>query len=724
MGEYVVALKPVYMESSGEYLGRAVLRKFQKELADVDEGAIVLSAPTGSGKTVTLLTDSERGVSIGLYPNNELLCSQVAGLHNFIVEYLGMRPEQTPLLDYCKATEEAEVDQIPLNMYTSDKLIDMFGRRVSKIYVAGMSGRVVKTVGDRGKLDVLAEVSSRLASIHENEYAIVLCTSDTFFLLALYLYGNFENIGKLLSVLITTLRTASSNVSSDYLNRVLMRHEFFRRELEKIVQVFLPFRRSTLFVDEYHLYGFYELSSFKALAHILRYAHDWEGRLIFSSATPRRVFVEEVSEELGLKSKLKELNAIDQVKECGDYAELVRGPLKLVFVEVETGAGSYIGRLYASSELAYELLNTEEFAEFMKLYKNGVGRGMVILEKVSHAELFAEEIYSKYGIKPICLYSMPRENVCIESITYNSHGNLFIVGTGAKIGQGIEYPGVTFGLVARVTAPDFLQSISRIGRRYPGEGLVLIPMDAKALNKALKSKSTVLKDNVSYGELAKWVEEIGEPYMKGLPSGYEAVYREIIKAREELLKTAGLALYYRISEAPSESMRELSSSTLKSIEVLSPPEALYTLLMFRSTGPSVTYCRDVGGELKCYEKSEDLGTIIRNYEVRAEKGKLTIKAAGRGGVVVRCRKDVALRNFIDSLSDKALVIEWSVLRDWFKCMCKDENGDRVDELEKELVDQLFLVRNTRSEDFAEYVCRSGRGLAIKVENTSIPLLYL
>ncbi|MCW1297652.1 MAG: hypothetical protein QW061_03255, partial [Candidatus Rehaiarchaeum fermentans] len=77
---FSVRLEPLYMQSSNEYLGKAVLRQFQKQLADYNDGAILLSAPTGSGKTVATLTDTQNRFTVALYPNNELVCSQIAGL--------------------------------------------------------------------------------------------------------------------------------------------------------------------------------------------------------------------------------------------------------------------------------------------------------------------------------------------------------------------------------------------------------------------------------------------------------------------------------------------------------------------------------------------------------------------------------------------------------------------------------------------------------------------
>ncbi|MEM4601445.1 MAG: hypothetical protein QW808_00915 [Desulfurococcaceae archaeon] len=724
MNVHEVELLPVYMESSGENLGKAVLRRFQKELADIKEGMVLLSAPTGSGKTITLLTDSNRGMAVGLYPNNELICSQVVGLHNFILKYLDMRPEQTHLLDYCikssRSSEgELQVDYIPLNIYALDRPIDIFGRGVKRIYIAGMSGGIVTTVGDKGKLDVLMNVADKLSNICENEYAIVLATPDTFFLLALYLYRNFNNVGKMLHYIMTAAR----EMTAEDLEKILSKHGLVRKELEKIARVFIPLRRSTIFVDEYHLYGFYELSSFKALIYTLKQVHDWNGRLILSSATPSKFFIDELTKELG--DRYREVNGINQVKECGDEVELVRGPIKLIFIEVETNANSRISRLYKSSELAYEAIhNTQWFRDFISLYKNGKGRGMAILEKVSHAEDFANRIYKAYYINPVCMYSMPLKGVCAEASPYDMQGGLFVVGTGAKIGQGVEYSKVSFGVVARVLAHDFLQSLSRIGRKYQGESIVLTPVDSIEFNKVWEDKTTILREKVPYSELAKWVEEDGRPFLRSLLKNFENVYSDIIMVREKILRTTGLALHYRLSGTYSENIRMLKLSPINNVYVVAPPDSLYTIALFRSTGPSVSYCRDVDGRTECYEERESLGTIVRNYEVEAMDGRLLIKSIGRGDIDIKCEKNDVLTEFVKSLGDKSMLIGWSVLNKWFRCKAFSHSGARLDDIERELGDQVFLTLNLMNEEFAEYLYCSGRGLRIKLDKGSIILMYI
>ncbi|MEM1897727.1 MAG: hypothetical protein QXD36_01280 [Sulfolobales archaeon] len=728
MDEHEVVLTPVYVKLSGEQIGNARIRKFQKEVADKSEGLVALSAPTGSGKTVTLLTDKKRGVSVGLYPSNELLRSQVAGLHNFIVKYIGMKPRETLLYDYCRTGAVPE-NYVPMNVYVSDGSVDLFGRRVNKVYIVGMSGDVVKAVASRGKLDMLVEVSNKLANIGEDGYVAVLATPDTFFLLTLYAYGNIDALSRFIHYLLA--RREPSNYEE--LDKLMRRMGISRSKLEKIVRAFLPHKESTLFIDEYHLYGYYELSSFKALLHILTTVHGWKERVILSSATPSTSFQKELAKELNMSCT--NVKGFNYIKERGDADELVRGPVRLVFTKVGGNRGNKIGRLYDASRRAFELIQSPRFREFMERFREGSGRGAVILEKVSHAEIFAEALHRATGVKPLCMYSMPREDICEEMPAYEDSGKLLVVGTGAKIGQGVEFPRISFGVVARVTAVDFLQSISRIGRRLEEESTVLVPVAKKELEEVVK-KSIFAEKKVSYKDLAEWAENKGEPYMKKIPSGYEAVYRDIISMRENMLKIVGLALHFRLSKAIYGDIAkhiEKLRPQLQKLRIVASPDNMGTLLMFRSSGPSVTYCREIQGKVRCYDRGEDLGVLVRNYEVASYDGYPLIKSVGISEIGIECERQIDLEDFVvvEERMDRPrapIVVDWHTLRDLFRCRpviynCSGK-PEELKRLNRELEDQLFLIPSTTNDELSEYIYRVGRGLRIKLNEGSITLLYL
>ncbi|MEM1878141.1 MAG: hypothetical protein QW669_04660, partial [Desulfurococcaceae archaeon] len=169
---------------------------------------------------------------------------------------------------------------------------------------------------------------------------------------------------------------------------------------------------------------------------------------------------------------------------------------------------------------------------------------------------------------------------------------------------------------------------------------------------------------------------------------------------------------------------------LKNIFIHSAPDNLHTLLMFRASGPSVRYCRELNEGLKCFDEGEDLGTIIRNYDVSSRDGKLVIKGIGRGEINVECVNIRALLDLVNSLkrSGRRLLIDWYTLKNIYKCSLEvktdDGGGESLSNVETELENQLFLVPEIMNDELAEYIYRTGRGLRMKLNKGSLILLYI
>ncbi|MGC8983439.1 MAG: hypothetical protein ACP5KA_06810 [Desulfurococcaceae archaeon] len=716
----VVRLSPVYVEASSEYLGRARLRKFQKDLVDIREGVVVLSAPTGSGKTVTVLTDR---VTFALYPNNELVCNQVTGLRNFLIENLGMYPEVKGLSEQCQLVEgvaEHTQYELPVEVLSASEPVDFFNTKTSRVVIVGMSGKLVKSLGDQGKLGALEE-ATKIAEEAEKrgDLVIYMGTPDTYFLLALYLYQDFEHIGRLVSYL-TSLSTTPESLTVDTLEEFMRRLGFNRERLSRITRVLLPSREATLFIDEYHLYSAYEITSLRALLWTLREVHGWSGRLVLSSATPARSFLEEMKDVFELLGAGTPRKVTAETKISGSDEELVRGSIKLVVHdEIVTDKKSKLGKLYASSASAYQLIETSEFKEFLENFRAGRARGIVILEKVSHVEDFVDKLPS--DVKPICLYSLAKYNEKCGAVNAASGGGgLLVVGTGAKIGQGVEFRGVTFGVVARAFGMDFLQSLSRVGRRVKGESLVLVPMD-----ETLAEKFRGLEGScVNYDRFVEWLQSKGSPYVYERLESYYGLLRELLRFREDLLRAVPSLMFYRLSGSYKSSVSETPKliSKLSGLKLMSPPDAAYSLLMFRRAGPSIEVCLDKGGVLKCVDESgkpikEDFGVLARNYGLVADsEGRLVASRATRDSAVeVECEKASQLEALADGAqrAKRDLLAEWSVLRDLFGCRSIASKGGNVKSLDSQLEGQLFLVYKTSDEDLSDYVSMTGIGLRVK-----------
>ncbi|MEM0090753.1 MAG: hypothetical protein QXF84_05350 [Nitrososphaerota archaeon] len=706
-----VTLKSVYMEQANEFLGKARLRSFQKEIADIQDGAIVLTAPTGSGKTVTLLTDVSRMVSVGFYPNNELLLSQIAGLHNFITSYLGMKSIESPLLDYAiKPEEMMNTSYAPYNLYSGD-CVEIFGRRVKRLWILGLSGRIIKRFGEGGKLDTLKETVERLVRL-EDAYGVVVATPDTYFLLSLYAYRDFCAVSRLIS----TILSMPPNVDVKYIEDVLRMGGLAPREkLTEIISVFIPIKNATIFIDEYHLYDLYDVYSFKVLLYLLKEVHAWDGRLIFSSATPNIKLAKIIADEADLQ--LKELNAIERVREKGDMDALVRGEIELTFFGVDTERKSRIGKAYGASEKAIDLLRERKFEKFIESYKGGIGRGMIILEKVSHADVFAEGLYRIYGVKPVCLFSTaPSTFPTMVSESARDEGGLLIVGTGARIGQGVEFRNITFGIVARAIAYDYLQSLSRIGRRYPGRSTILTPVDISQMDKLGKEIDTMM----TYGDLVRWIEET-KVFLRSKVEE-PSVYKNFVSIREYLLKLLGISLFYRHTGTWTDEIRKVSDIARNlELRVLSPPDEIYGITMFRSTGPEVKFYRDKDDGV---ERSDNLGTIIRNYVVDIDaNGKLVLVKSGRSELLVKCgERGLNMLKRMGQNRLKPVLVSWSFLQDVLKCEIIDSHKLDTTGFEG----QLFMVVDTNDSEIAEFLAATGRGLRVDtgMEKKTLVLIFV
>ncbi len=687
--EVTVKLKPVYMKSSDEYIGAARARCFQKKLADTDAGLVLLSAPTGSGKTVTLLTEHRYGLALGLYPNNELICSQVAGLHNFIVRFVGMKGERLDLLESCwDAVRGKEVDREPLNIYSSDAGVEIFGRRVRRLYVLGLSGKLIKRTGEETKLQRIRELLRKVLNPkngREDSYAILLGTPDTFFLLATYSYRDFSKVGKVLDV-ITKFPYETPEFYEEILRKM---HLALRETLSEISSVVAPFLvGSTVFIDEFHLYGPIELSSLKLLIYALK-INGFGGRIVLSTATPNPEALRMLEDEYG--SKATPLDALNDVKTDGDADELVRGETVIKFLPVGACSGNTIKRRFACSEGASSLLDVFAGVE---------GRFLGIVEKVGHAELLARSLLEKLGVKPVCFYSTYDEAFCLEPTLESVEGASFIVGSGAGIGQGVEFRNVKYGIVARVTPEDYLQSISRICRGVEGGCLVATPLCSNELEKISDGLE------LDYRGFVEWLPS-SRLFYAGSRNKLELI-RKYLEQREHVLRRYIAYSFYRETGSRVVSVEQETSA--EPLKIIATPDELGNLARFRQ-GSLLVFIRR--NEVK-EEREVDYGVVVRNYDFIVDRdGVLRLIDLARGSgrtVEIECKETGVL----EELPSGSLV--GRSFLNLLGCTIKGPSDEGGTSPIRHEGGELFLYVNIDDSDFADYLSVTGRGIRISSTN--------
>lgn len=700
-----IEVNPVYIPLGNTETGSIKWRRFQEELAKYTGNCfIVLEAPTGSGKTVTLLTDHENGIALGLYPNNQLVCSQATSI-GLLLKKAGMKQIEQGFQEACRSIligEEPKEPKPPVDIYESESGLDFFGRRVRRVWILGLAGKLLSDVKGR-KLETIRNTLRRLMENRkQDDYGVILGTPDTFFLLASYTYVGFEIAGKVLDLL---LKTHGSGVKWGFeeFNRALMKLGVTRDILTQTSQVINPIiMGSTIFIDEYHIYGPFEYSSLKLLMYTLK-INNFNGRIILSSATPVEEAAKELSHELDEDFKqIKVVDVYKSVKNSGDPLELIRGRTIVHFIGLEdTKTRRKIGQLYEASARSHELI------EYIRKHIDATEKAiaMYIVEKVSHAEVMARRILESFGVKPTCIYSTPNEDYCINDPQVPSQ---HIVGTGAAIGQGVEYPNVKYGIVARITTTDYIQSFGRICRGIEEECHVYTYVPENTLEKAMENN----KLGDSRLDYIDFIESLGK-----LKMFYDArsVIRDriiagLIESRNNLLRSYITYLFYR--ETGSKTVMERQLSELAKVRVVASPEELAQLATFRHSGIEISYKRQGTKS----EKKADLAVLLRNYEiVGVEDSAIVIgdikSSSQEVGVYVDCKKR------IDTIISNYYVIGERFLRDVLECKLMINNV----EIKLQNGGKLWIYVDHLGNDVEEYLVSRGEAYRVNPKGILIPL---
>jgi CRISPR-associated endonuclease/helicase Cas3 len=490
------------------------LRGFQARLlglyreAAAGRGPLVaaLSAPTGSGKTLTLLAPLLAGYrrgSLGVYPSRELARDQWESVA-YLLERLGCRPLLAK--PYVRL-----YDGVALVYLTSESL-----------------EALVEEKGYQSKSHGVRAIAKALAlGMYEGRVAVVFTVPEYAYLLSSASYTAFEQAGGFLSLVAETARMRGPE------GLLRERRLIPRREAVEQLSMYSLLAGHLLFVDEYHAYDEASRGALAALAAVSLAVRGRYGFIVFSSATPREGLPErvvELAERLGAR-----LVRVDAGEGREDAATVRRRTLvvSLGLVLEASGAPAFALAQWRVPDLAPRLLE-EARGRLQSLCGSTWRRAMVFVDRVALVYMVADRLVEA-GYRPgeiACVTSLRASYRHPSCGAHDPRAARIVVGNEA-ISYGVDIPEVDVAIVYARSWQQALQRIGRVGRGPHPSGcpaIVYLPVPGYALRRAPRGR-------LSYQGLAEALEQL----YPGMPEIVLREEREAATARAAVYLSAALA---------------------------------------------------------------------------------------------------------------------------------------------------------------------------------------
>ena len=649
------------------------LNEFQARVQDSVRAGdnVKLEAPTGGGKTLTLLLNnssrSELNGFAALYPNNTLLRNQMATIISILTQYFNAKQVYTS--NYCGDTDSDCVE--PLRIYELDP--DTFeGAWAGERFVAllALSGRYIPSITGTPKREILAGLARTIYKYHRRggAYTIVFSTPDAFLLVYTGAYRDFEGVGKTLHNILLAIARGNRPES---LEEVLRNTGVLARAtVDETIAFAQRILDLPLFIDEFHLYGVYELNALYGLLKLYKQVSG--NSVILSSATP----AEELVEELGnLTGGFREIRAVISSGEGFP----VRGDTQITIIGVDTrrkGLPAY----YEAGERLLQLIEEKQIS-----ITPSSGRSLVILERLWMVTRLARKLH-EWGLSVECIASIYPREAC-------SKGAPIIVGSEAAT-QGVNLGRVVLGAFTGTSSEDVIQRLGRIGRKGVSSK-VYLAAPSYTLEK-VPSNNTL-----DYYGLVKLVSQLYPDYPKRKRDVSRILPDRYHESRRKLGYTLGIASLARVSGMKNLlSKIDLDPGEARTLlgEIMGPPETLTRTILFRRTGFNARIYIEDNGE----ERDANIGIVARNFRVHGVRGDGTIVISlerSRSRITIVAGNDPSLLRgrFID------LVTLLDIIDGYIKL------GEEAVIEPSQIHDRILVYVGDLGEKLSEYLSMTGEG---------------
>lgn len=700
MKKVTLTVKPVCIRYSNKRIGRIKLHVLQDKVYElINKGKnILLNAPTGSGKTLTLLLATSYGGAVGIYPNNTLLINQRNSIHDIITKY----SEIGDCIAYYNIEKEMLLDDCPSKTPDSPLLIyrinDFSGilKNYKHIALLTISGTIIEKREGKVKREIvytLAEIAYR----YKDVYIITLTTPDTFLLLYTGAYRDFETIGKLVHNLLVSI--SNGKKPREIENDIRKSMTAARSSLAPIIGIRARLLEFPLFIDEFHLYGSFELDALHVILSINKEVSIEKYPIVFSSATPAKDTIEKLQQEF------VEVKYRSEDNDCKNGFS-VRGETIVEIIGVETeskGLGAYyqVGDHVPNILLIY-------YKDSLKKHLSKGGKVMVILDRVYQVFQLVDE-FLKHDMAPVeCHVSMPNPKC-------QNNSNI-IVGS-QKLTQGVNIENVTLLATTAVGVEDAIQRFGRGGRRGT-ETYTLLFVPSQRINVIQKYNSRSLNYNEFINEvLGKLYTDLNA--RKRDPASKLEKLHEI---RQKLIYSVAIVSLARVAGQPellkyiiNKIDRDTTNATTRL--VYGDPLTLALLLKYRRTGFKIKY--KIIKDNNIYE--DDIGVIIRNSRIVRADGELLVVDPWNPPKKVKERdittidatyiSDYALRGKITRL--KYLLQKYNI-----EILINNVNVKPATDV------LLYVYKTPPNEDYALFLVQSGEAILIQFASASTIALFM